>query len=207
MTLRETLTGAGLLPVVTITDPENAVPIAEALVAGGVPRIEVTLRTPAAFEAMERIAKAVPAMLLGAGTVLNEADLARSADAGAVFAVSPGLTPSLLETALQAPIPLLPGVATASELMLGLEAGLDTFKFFPAETSGGAPALKALGAPFAKARFCPTGGISLQNAATYLALDNVMCVGGSWVVPGPVVAEKGWDRIESLAREASSLQG
>ncbi len=199
------LDGTGLLPVVTIENPETADPIAEALMAGGIPRIEVTLRTPRALEALERIAKNHPDMLVAAGTVLTTEQLRRVGEAGAAFAVSPGLTPQLLDAAAEGPLPLLPGVSSPSELMLGLEAGLTAFKFFPAEASGGVAALKALSAPFCKARFCPTGGVNLASATTYLALENVMCIGGSWIVPGDAVAAGDWARIETLAREAAAL--
>ncbi len=172
---------------------------------GGVPRIEVTLRTAGGVEAVERIAKALPNVLLGAGTVLNAEHIARVVDAGAHFVVSPGLTPKLIDAAQASSIPLLGGIATASELMLGLEAGLTAYKFFPAEASGGVAALKAFAGPFASARFCPTGGVTLATAPSYLALDNVMCVGGSWVVPGKSIAREDWVTIEALAREASRL--
>lgn len=192
---------APVIPVLVIDDLAHARPIAEALVAGGLKVLEVTLRTPAALEAIREMKK-VPGAIVGAGTVLNPDDLARSIDAGAEFIVSPGLTARLGEAAVASGIPFLPGTANAADIMLGLDLGLTHFKFFPAETSGGIPALKALAAPFHMARFCPTGGITPATAANWLALDPVLCVGGSWMVPkgAPDVAA-----IEAAAREASAL--
>lgn len=192
---------APVIPVLVIEDIEHALPIAEALVAGGLPALEVTLRTECAIEAI-RIMKQVPGAVVGAGTVLTPDDLARSIDAGAEFIVSPGLTPTLGEAAIKSGIPFLPGTANASDVMLALEMGFDRLKFFPAMAAGGPPALKAIAAPLFKARFCPTGGVTPQNAAEWLALDAVLCVGGSWMVPKgkPDVA-----KIEAEARLAAGL--
>jgi 2-dehydro-3-deoxyphosphogluconate aldolase/(4S)-4-hydroxy-2-oxoglutarate aldolase len=192
---------APVIPVLVIEDIEHALPIAEALVAGGLPALEVTLRTACAIEAI-RIMKQVPGAVVGAGTVLTPDDLARSIDAGAEFIVSPGLTPTLGEAALKSGIPFLPGTANASDVMLALEMGFDRLKFFPAMAAGGPPALKAIAAPLFKARFCPTGGVTPQNAPEWLALDAVLCVGGSWMVPKgkPDVA-----KIEAEARLAAGL--
>lgn len=171
-----------VIPVLVIDDAAYARPIAEALVAGGLPALEVTLRTPAAIEVIAEMAK-VEGAVVGAGTVLNEHDLDRAVMAGAEFIVSPGLTERLTMNALERKIALLPGVATAGDIMRGLDLGLSHFKFFPAEASGGIPALKALIAPFYQCRFCPTGGVTQKTAPEWLALDPVLCVGGSWMVP------------------------
>jgi len=192
---------APVIPVIVIDRVEDAVPMAEALVAGGLPVLEVTLRTPAALDALKAM-KQVAGAVVGAGTVLNVNMLDAALDAGAEFIVSPGLTDSLGEAAVAAGVPFLPGIANASNIMTGLDIGLDSFKFFPASTSGGVAALKALSGPFGGIHFCPTGGISAATAPEWLALDRVLCVGGSWVVPsGPLDPA----RIETLAREASAL--
>jgi 2-dehydro-3-deoxyphosphogluconate aldolase/(4S)-4-hydroxy-2-oxoglutarate aldolase len=191
-----------VIPVIVIDDIAHAVPIAEALVAGGLRVLEVTLRTPCALEAIARM-KAVEGAIVGAGTVLSRADLDAAMEAGAEFIVSPGLTEPLGMAAVAANIPFLPGVASASDIMRGLDLGLSHFKFFPAVTSGGIAALKALVGPFANIRFCPTGGITAQTAPEWLALDPVLCVGGSWLLPkGPP------DRtaIEAAARAAAGLR-
>ena len=173
---------APVIPVLTIRDARHAAPIAEALVAGGLKALEVTLRTPAALEAMAEMTK-VEGALVGAGTVLSAADLDAALAAGARFIVSPGLTEPLARAAIAAGVPFLPGVATASDIMRGLDLGLSHFKFFPAEAAGGRKALASLSAPFGAARFCPTGGITAESAADWLALPQVLCVGGSWLVP------------------------
>jgi 2-dehydro-3-deoxyphosphogluconate aldolase/(4S)-4-hydroxy-2-oxoglutarate aldolase len=192
---------APVIPVLVIEDIEHALPIAEALVAGGLPALEVTLRTECAIEAI-KVMKQVPGAVVGAGTVLTPDDLARALDAGAEFIVSPGLTPTLGRAALDAGIPFLPGTANASDVMLALEMGFDRLKFFPAMAAGGPPALKAISAPLLAARFCPTGGVTPENAAEWLALDAVICVGGSWMVPkGKPDAAK----IEAAARVAAGL--
>jgi 2-dehydro-3-deoxyphosphogluconate aldolase / (4S)-4-hydroxy-2-oxoglutarate aldolase len=192
---------APVIPVLVIDDAAHARPIAEALVAGGLPALEVTLRTPAAIEVIEEMAQ-VEGAVVGAGTVLNEHDLDRAVMAGAEFIVSPGLTERLAKDALERKIALLPGVATAGDIMRGLDLGLTHFKFFPAETSGGIPALKALIAPFHQCRFCPTGGITQKTAPDWLALDPVLCVGGSWIVPR---AEPDPVAILAAAKAASAL--
>lgn len=192
---------APVIPVIVIDRVEDAVPMAEALVAGGLKVLEVTMRTPAALDAI-RAMKKVPGAVVGAGTVLNPRMLEDALDAGSEFIVSPGLTDSLGQAAITAGIPFLPGVANATNIMAGLDIGLDSFKFFPAATSGGIAALKALTGPFGGINFCPTGGISAATAPEWLALDPVLCVGGSWVVPsGPLDSA----RIEALAREAAAL--
>ncbi|WP_283418527.1 bifunctional 4-hydroxy-2-oxoglutarate aldolase/2-dehydro-3-deoxy-phosphogluconate aldolase [Sphingopyxis sp. Geo48] len=192
---------APVIPVIVIDRVEDAVPMAEALVAGGLPVLEVTLRTPAALDALTAM-KAVKGAVVGAGTVLDPAMLNSAIHAGAEFIVSPGLTDTLGKAAVASGIPFLPGTANAGDIMRGMDLGLSRFKFFPAATSGGIPALKALAGPFGTARFCPTGGISAATAPEWLALDAVLCIGGSWIVPsGPLDPA----RIEALAREASTL--
>jgi 2-dehydro-3-deoxyphosphogluconate aldolase/(4S)-4-hydroxy-2-oxoglutarate aldolase len=193
-----------VMPVVTFTDPAVAIDVARALVRGGIRVIEVTLRTPVALKAMELIAKSVPEITVGAGTVLSLADLKASAEAGAAFAISPGATDALLSAGTSGPIPYLPAVATASELMAGLAAGYQCFKFFPAGAAGGIPLLNALGGPFPDARFCPTGGISQSTVKSYLDLPNVLCAGGSWLTPAEAMKNKDWTLIESLAAKAAA---
>ena len=193
-----------VMPVVTFTDPGVAVDVARALMRGGIRVIEVTLRTPVALEAMELIAKSVPEITVGAGTVLSLADLKASAEAGAAFAISPGSTDALLSAGTSGPIPYLPAVATASELMAGLAAGYQCFKFFPAGAAGGIPLLNALGGPFPDARFCPTGGISQSTVKSYLDLPNVLCAGGSWLTPAEAMKNKDWAAIELLAAKAAA---
>lgn len=191
-----------VIPVLVIEDAAHARPIAEALVAGGLRVLEVTLRTAAALDVIREM-KAVPGAIVGAGTVLNEADLRASIDAGSEFIVSPGLTEPLGKAAVASGIPFLPGVANAGDIMRGLDLGLGHFKFFPASTSGGLPALKALAGPFGAVKFCPTGGISLETAPEWLAADPVLCVGGSWVVgkgaPDPAAITKAAAQAAALA--------
>lgn len=194
-----------VMPVVVLDDAGAAGPLARALLAGGIKTIEVTLRTPAALDAIREIARAAPELVVGAGTVLNEDDLAAAAEAGARYALSPGATPDFLRAARNAPIPLIPGAATATEIMVGLAFGYRCFKFFPAENLGGPAALKALGAPLPQARFCPTGGIGADKAPAYLALENVLCVGGSWIAPSDKIKTGDWAGIETLARQAAAL--
>lgn len=193
---------APVIPVIVIEDEAHAVPLAEALVAGGLRVLEVTLRTPAALPAI-RAMKQVAGAIVGAGTVTNPRELDAALEAGSEFIVSPGLTDNLGKAAIAAGVPFLPGIANAGDIMRGLDLGLDRFKFFPAMAAGGLPALKALAAPFGQCRFCPTGGISLENAPEWLAFDPVLCVGGSWVSPkgAPDKAV-----IETLAREAFGLR-
>jgi len=202
MTLEEILALSPVIPVLVIDDVAHAVPLGRALVAGGLPVLEVTFRTPAAAASIEAMIAEVEGAVVGAGTVLDGPMRQAAADLGCRFAVSPGLIEG--ERA-EGPVPLLPGVATASELMAGLSAGFTHFKLFPASVVGGTAALKAYVSPFPQARFCPTGGIGAGNAAEYLALPNVLCVGGSWVAPPDAVRAGDWDRITRLAREASAL--
>lgn len=195
---------APIIPVLVIDDVAAARPLAEALIAGGLPVLEVTLRTPAALDAIRAMA-GVPGGHVGAGTLVTPADVRAAKEAGATFGVSPGATDELLAACEAEGLPLLPGAATASEAMALLARGYDMLKFFPAEASGGAPALKAIGAPLPQITFCPTGGITTANAETYLALDNVICAGGSWVAPKDLVAAGRWSEIEALARAAAKL--
>lgn len=203
----ELLDLAPVIPVVVLDDPEAAVPLARALVAGGLPVIEVTLRTPNALAAIERIAGAVPDAVVGAGTVVGPQDARGAADAGARFLVSPGCTPRLLDAMTATGLPFLPGVSSASEAMALLEEGVTAMKFFPAGPAGGPGHLKALGGPLPRIRFCPTGGVTQGNAPDYLALPNVACVGGTWLTPSEAVAGADWIQIESLARKAAALGG
>ncbi len=205
--VRAVLKLAPVIPVFTPDDVDDAVQVAQALFRGGLPVIEVTLRTPRALDAIKAMVEAVPDAVVGAGTVLTPAQMDAAKAAGARFAVSPGATPTLYAAARDADLPYLPGVATGSELILGLEAGLDTFKFFPAVQSGGAPLLSAWHGPFAEVRFCPTGGISAQTAPQFLHLPNVLCVGGSWLTTAALMQSRDWDSIERLAREAAVLAG
>ncbi len=198
----EILRLAPVIPVLVIEDLAHAVPLGRALVAGGLPVLEITLRTPAALACIERMAGEIEGAVVGAGTALTPAHRQAVADIGARFAVSPGLIEG---QGPDGPIPLLPGIATATELMAGLAAGFTRFKLFPANVVGGIDALKAFASPFPQARFCPTGGISAGNAADYLALPNVVCVGGSWVAPVDAVRAGDWGRITALAREAAAL--
>ncbi|PWE30209.1 bifunctional 4-hydroxy-2-oxoglutarate aldolase/2-dehydro-3-deoxy-phosphogluconate aldolase [Pararhodobacter marinus] len=195
---------APVIPVIVVDDLDHAVPLAEALVAGGLPVLEVTLRTPCALDAIRAMA-AVPGARVGAGTVLSAHDAANAKAAGATFAVSPGATPALIAACTAQGLPLLPGAASASEVMTLLERGYRTLKFFPAGPAGGPAMLKALGGPLPQATFCPTGGVSLANATDYLSLANVACVGGSWVAPAKMMAAGDWAGITELAREAAAL--
>ncbi len=195
---------APIVPVIVIENLDHARPLAEALVAGGLPALEVTLRTEVAIEAIAEMAQ-VEGGVVGAGTLLTSVDVAAAVEAGAQFGVSPGATDRLLDAALEAGLPMLPGAATASEVMALLEKGYTVQKFFPAEASGGAPALKSIGAPIPQVSFCPTGGITPQNAPTYLSLPNVVCAGGSWVAPKALMEAGDWDGITALAKAASRL--
>jgi 2-dehydro-3-deoxyphosphogluconate aldolase/(4S)-4-hydroxy-2-oxoglutarate aldolase len=196
-----------VMSVVTVDTVAEALPLARALVAGGLPAIEVTLRTPAGIDAIRAIVDEVEGAIVGAGTVLTPADMAAAQKAGAAFAVSPGATVALLAAGRDSAMPYLPAVATASELMTGLDAGYQAFKLFPATIVGGVPWLKGMAAVFPKVRFCPTGGIDLQSAPDFLALSNVACVGGSWTAPRAVIAAGDFARIGELAREAVSALG
>ena len=195
----EILQAGPVVPVMVIHELAHAVPLARALVAGGVRVLEIVLRTPVALDAIRAITREVPEAITGAGTVVNGHDLAAVAEAGAVFAISPGLTPALLDAALLGPIALIPGIATISELMLAMDKGYRQFKFFPAEAAGGIAMLKAIAGPFPQVTFCPTGGISAANYRDYLALKNVACVGGSWIVPENLIASQSWGAITELA--------
>lgn len=199
------LSQAPVVPVISIERLADAVPLARALVAGGLPVLEITLRTAVALEAMRLIVAEVPEAIVGAGTVLTPADLDAVIATGSAFAISPGATPTLYAAAAHASIPWLPAIASASELMLGLEHGHHRFKFFPAESSGGIAAVKSFGGPFAQARFCPTGGIDAAKAPAYKALANVITVGGSWMLPKAAIDTGRWDEIEALARAAAAL--
>ncbi|RFU37701.1 bifunctional 4-hydroxy-2-oxoglutarate aldolase/2-dehydro-3-deoxy-phosphogluconate aldolase [Actinomadura logoneensis] len=205
MNAHELLDLAPVVPVVVLDDADAAVPLARALVAGGLRAIEVTLRTPAALAAIERIAAEVPDAVVGAGTVVEPSDAERSLRAGAEFLVSPGCTPALRDAMTATGLPFLPGVSSASEAMALLEHGITAMKFFPAEAAGGVPFLKALGGPLPRVRFCPTGGITPESAPRYLALPNVGCVGGSWLTPADAVRAGDWDRVESLAKQAAAI--
>ncbi|MEC3863220.1 bifunctional 4-hydroxy-2-oxoglutarate aldolase/2-dehydro-3-deoxy-phosphogluconate aldolase [Mesobacterium sp. TK19101] len=195
---------APVVPVLVLNDTAQARPLAEAMVAGGLPALEVTLRTPAALDVIREMAQ-VPGGVVGAGTLLTPEDVAAAKAAGATFGVSPGATDRLLAACAEHDLPLLPGAATATEVMELLERGYTVQKFFPAEASGGAPALKSIGGPLPQVKFCPTGGVSLKNANDYLGLANTLCVGGSWVAPADKVAAGDWAGIEILAREAAAL--
>ncbi|MEU1278941.1 bifunctional 4-hydroxy-2-oxoglutarate aldolase/2-dehydro-3-deoxy-phosphogluconate aldolase [Streptomyces sp. NPDC005805] len=197
---------APVLPVVVIDDADDAVPLARALMAGGLPAIEVTLRTAPALDAIRAIAAEVPGAVVGAGTVVTPASVDAAVAAGARFLVSPGWTETLLGAMRASGVPFLPGVSTASEVLALLERGVHEMKFFPAEAAGGTAYLKSLAGPLPGARFCPTGGITVESAGAYLALPNVGCVGGSWLLPEDAVRAKDWGRVEALARRAAGLR-
>ena len=203
MNLTETLRATAVVTVLTIERVADAVPLARALVAGGIRVLEITLRTNAALEAMNAIATEVEGAVVAAGTVLTEKDAERTAAHGAKFAFSPGATPALLRSKI---LPLVPGVATASDIMAGLDEGYSLFKLFPAVSVGGIATLKAFAGPFADVRFCPTGGIDTTNAGAFLALKNVVAVGGSWLAPAPLIREGRWSEITQLARAAAALR-
>ncbi len=196
---------APVVPVLVIDDLEKAVPLAEALVAGGLRALEVTLRTPVALQAIRAIADAVPGAEIGVGTLRTADDVKASVDAGARFGVAPGFTDAVMDAAEAASLPMLPGVATPSEAMAAADRGLEILKFFPAEANGGAPVLKAWASPLAGLKFCPTGGVSEKNARDYLTLPNVICVGGSWVAPKDAIANGDWETITRISKEASGL--
>jgi 2-dehydro-3-deoxyphosphogluconate aldolase / (4S)-4-hydroxy-2-oxoglutarate aldolase len=204
--LKPVLEGQPVIPVVLIDDAAHAVPMAKALVAGGLPAIEITLRTPAALEAIRLIASEVEGAIVGAGTILDASTFEQAVLAGARYIVSPGLTRDLVAVANDHAVPLLPGAVTPSEMMEARAAGYSFLKFFPAEQAGGANYVNAVASPLKGLRFCPTGGITLASAANYLKLPNVVCVGGSWVTPKAAMAEGRFDEIERLAREAAALR-
>ena len=198
----DVLNAGPVMPVMVIKNLDDAVPLAKALVAGGIKVLEITLRTPIALEAIRLISQEVKEAIVGAGTITTPEQLKAAEDAGAVFAISPGLTPALLRAAKEGNIALIPGISTLSELMVGMEAGLDHFKFFPAEAAGGIPMLKSIAGPIPQVTFCPTGGISPENYNAYLSLNNVACVGGSWLVPEDAVKQKNWAKVTELAKLA-----
>jgi 2-dehydro-3-deoxyphosphogluconate aldolase / (4S)-4-hydroxy-2-oxoglutarate aldolase len=205
MNIRNILQLAPVIPVITIEDIAHALPLAEALLEGGLPVLEITLRTPAALSAISAIRQRFPAAVVGAGTIVDRHGVAQARDAGAQFLVSPGATPALLQAAADSLLPLLPGASTASEVLLLLEHGISNMKFFPAEAAGGISMLKSLGAPLPQALFCPTGGITLDKAPAYLALPNVACVGGSWMVTPQLLQEGRWADVRKAAAEAAAL--
>jgi 2-dehydro-3-deoxyphosphogluconate aldolase/(4S)-4-hydroxy-2-oxoglutarate aldolase len=205
MAFEDELKRTRIVPVIVIKDAAQAVPLARALVAGGLNILEITLRTPDALDAIKAIAAEVKDAIVGAGTVINGELLNKAVDAGSRFIVSPGLTEDVANTARARAVPLLAGVASASDIMRGLALGLSSFKFFPAETSGGAPAIKALGGPFPQVRFCPTGGVSPKNLSSYLSLPNVICAGGSWMVPSDLSEDGAHARATEMARQAHAL--
>lgn len=206
MNIREIVGLAPVIPVLTITDLEHAVPLARALSAGGLKVLEITLRTPVALAAIEAMRKAVPDAVIGVGTLTRAVDFAAADRVGAQFGVTPGLTPELAAASRGARFPLLPGVMTPTELIAARTAGFNVLKLFPAEQAGGVAMLRALGAPFPDVFFCPTGGITRATAPDYLELRNVVCVGGSWVAPRAMLAAGDWAGIEALARDAAGLQ-
>ena len=206
LTSLQVMQDAPVIPVIVLNDVAHAVPMARALVEGGIRMLEVTLRTPQALVCIEAIAKAVPQAIVGAGTLRSKADAQAAAHAGARFAVSPGYTSALGAACRDLGLPLLPGVATGGEIMAAQEDGFTALKFFPAMQAGGSAMLKAWSGPFYDVKFCPTGGINLQNARDFLALPNVLCVGGSWLVPADALAQGDWGRITNLAREAAGLR-
>ncbi len=203
---RAVCTLAPVIPVLTVPDASKAKGLARALVAGGLPALEVTLRTPAALDAIREMAE-VDGGVVGAGTIMTPQDVVAAKEAGALFGVSPGSTPRILDKAEEVGLPMLPGAVTATEIMALLDRGYTMLKFFPAEASGGAPALGAFAGPIPQVTFCPTGGVSLKNVDDYLSLKNTVCVGGSWVAPTDLVAAENWSRIEELASEAAALGG
>lgn len=207
LTALQVMQNAPVIPVIVLHDVAHAVPMARALVAGGIRMLEVTLRTPQALACMEAIARDVPEAVVGAGTVRSKADAQAAARAGARFAVSPGYTSAVGQACRDAGLALLPGVATGSEIMRAADDGFTQLKFFPAMQAGGPAMLKAWGGPFFDVQFCPTGGVTLQNAPEFLVLPNVICVGGSWLVPADALAQGDWARVTQLARDTRALQG
>jgi 2-dehydro-3-deoxyphosphogluconate aldolase/(4S)-4-hydroxy-2-oxoglutarate aldolase len=203
--LKDLLRKAVIIPVVTIDRMADAVPLAEALVAGGIHAIEITLRTPVAFEAARAIMREVPSTIVGIGTILTREDLGRARDLGAAFALSPGTTPALLEAAAETDLAFVPGVQTASEVMAAMAAGFEILKFFPAVPAGGIAGLRALAGPFPKAGFCPTGGIGEKDLSAWLSEPNVLAVGGSWIAPAKDIAAGSWPEITARAAQVSKL--
>ncbi|HEV2701720.1 MAG TPA: bifunctional 4-hydroxy-2-oxoglutarate aldolase/2-dehydro-3-deoxy-phosphogluconate aldolase [Steroidobacteraceae bacterium] len=205
MKIREVLALAPVIPVLTVEKLVHAAPLAKALYAGGLKVLEITLRTPVALQVIEAMRAAVPDAVIGAGTLMRPQDFARASDAGAQFAVTPGLTPQLAEAAAAVEYPLLPGIITPSEILQALHFGFETLKFFPAQPAGGSSMLQSFAGPFANVAFCPTGGISYDSAPAFLKLPNVLCVGGSWMAPRALVEKGDWAGIEALARDAAVL--
>jgi 2-dehydro-3-deoxyphosphogluconate aldolase / (4S)-4-hydroxy-2-oxoglutarate aldolase len=203
--IKDIMNTSPVVPVMVINKLEHAVPLANALVQGGLKVLEITLRTPVAIEAIKKIKAEVPGAIVGAGTVINLTTLKLAIDAGSEFLVSPGFTESLIDAALKTGVPILPGVISPSEVMRLLEKGVTEMKFFPAEAAGGIPMLKSIGGPLPQATFCPTGGISPNNAKEYLALSNVACVGGSWMAPADLVDAEDWAEITRRASEAATI--
>jgi 2-dehydro-3-deoxyphosphogluconate aldolase / (4S)-4-hydroxy-2-oxoglutarate aldolase len=206
MLIDDIVSAAPVIAVIVLERAADAVPLARALLAGGLPVIEVTLRTDAALEAIRAIAREVPQAIVGAGTVLDAADLSGAREAGAHFAVSPGVTPELLDSAATSGFALLPGVMTPSDVIAAIAAGYDVLKFFPAVQAGGVAMLKAFAGPFPQVRFCPTGGINLSNAPEFLALPNVCCIGGSWITPADSIQAADWGAVTRLASQARRLR-
>jgi 2-dehydro-3-deoxyphosphogluconate aldolase/(4S)-4-hydroxy-2-oxoglutarate aldolase len=206
VTIKEVMTTSPVMPVMVINQLDQAVPLAKALVDGGLKVLEITLRTPVALDAIRKIKAEVPGAIVGAGTIINTETLQQAIDAGAEFIVSPGVTDSVIDAAIASGVPILPGVITPSEVMKLLEKGITAMKFFPAEAAGGIPMLKSIGAPLPQVIFCPTGGVNPKNAPEYLALSNVACVGGSWMAPADLVDAGDWAEITRRAAEAAKLK-
>ncbi len=204
-TIKDIMQTSPVIPVMVINRLEHAVPLAHALVDGGLRVLEITLRTPVALEAIKQIKADVPGAIVGAGTVINTETLQQAIDAGSEFLVSPGVTENLIDAALASGVPILPGVISPSEVMRLLEKGISAMKFFPAEAAGGVPMLKSIGGPLPQVTFCPTGGVNPNNATEYLALKNVACVGGSWMAPAELVDAEDWNEITVRARKAAQL--
>ncbi len=206
-TIKQIMNTSPVIPVMVINKLEHAVPLANALVEGGLKVLEITLRTAVAVDAIKKIKAEVPSAIVGAGTVVNVSTLRQAIDAGSEFLVSPGVTDTLIDAALQADIPILPGVISPSEVMRLMEKDITEMKFFPAEAAGGIPMLKSIGGPLPQVTFCPTGGINPNNAADYLALKNVACVGGSWMAPADLVDAEDWNEIKRRAAKAATISG
>ncbi len=206
VTIKEVMTTSPVMPVMVINQLDQAVPLAKALVDGGLKVLEITLRTPVALDAIRKIKAEVPGAIVGAGTIINTDTLQQAIDAGAEFIVSPGVTDRVIDAAIASGVPILPGVITPSEVMKLLEKGITAMKFFPAEAAGGIPMLKSIGAPLPQVTFCPTGGVNPKNAPEYLALSNVACVGGSWMAPADLVDAGDWAEITRRAAEAAKLK-
>jgi 2-dehydro-3-deoxyphosphogluconate aldolase/(4S)-4-hydroxy-2-oxoglutarate aldolase len=204
-TIKDIMNTSPVIPVMVINKLEHAVPLAHALVEGGLNVLEITLRTPVALDAIREIKANVPNAIVGAGTIINLDTLNQAVDAGSEFLVSPGVTNSLINHAINTGVPLLPGVATPSEAMKLMEKGITEMKFFPAEAAGGVPMLKSIGGPLPQITFCPTGGVNPENAKQYLTLNNVACVGGSWMAPASLVDAENWDEIQKRAKQAATL--